>query len=38
MIRQRFILAVKKYGLNRSAREGMDYSQFRGGDPQLVLF
>ncbi len=36
MIEQRFRLAVKKYNLNQP-RAGVDFSQFRGGDPQLSL-
>ncbi len=44
LIRQRFQLAVRKYGLDGSRRgmddapRKLDYSQFRGGNPQLDLF
>lgn len=37
MIHQRYTLAVKRYGLNQP-RAGADFSQFRGGDPQMTLF
>jgi DNA repair photolyase len=37
MIAQRFKLAVKRYGLDNPRTE-LDFSQFRGGDPQLSLF
>ncbi|MEI9902853.1 MAG: hypothetical protein WDN06_01885 [Asticcacaulis sp.] len=37
MIRQRFTLAVKRYGLDTPRRES-DFSRFRGGDPQMELF
>ena len=41
MLKKRFALTVRKLGFNqygREARRGLDYSQFRGGDPQLSLF
>ncbi len=37
MIRQRFILAIKRYGLDKP-RPVLDFSQFRGGNPQMSLF
>lgn len=37
LIRQRFDIMVRKLGLDKPVRSG-DYSQFRGGDPQLSLF
>lgn len=37
LIRRRFEVAVRKYGLNAPRRE-VDLSAFRGGDPQLKLF
>ena len=44
LLKQRFQLAAKKYGLDGSrrgmddTRRKLDYSQFRGGDPQMSLF
>jgi DNA repair photolyase len=41
MLKKRFELVVRRLGFNqygREARTGLDYSQFRGGDPQLSLF
>jgi len=37
LMRQRFRLAVRRYGLE-NPRTSLDCSQFRGGDPQLNLF
>ncbi|MDV6331739.1 PA0069 family radical SAM protein [Asticcacaulis sp. 201] len=37
MIHKRFSLAVKRYGLDKPSRP-MDFSRFRGGDPQMTLF
>jgi len=38
LLKQRFEVAVRKLGLNGVPRRSLDYSQFRGGDPQLSLF
>ena len=44
LIQQRFQLAVRKYRLDGASRgmddrrRKLDYSQFRGGDPQMSLF
>ena len=37
LLRQRFMLAVKRSGLNRP-RPRFDFGNFRGGDRQLSLF
>jgi len=41
LLKKRFELTARKLGFNaygREARRALDYSQFRGGDPQLSLF
>lgn len=41
LLKKRFEVTIRKLELNqygRDARQGLDYSQFRGGDKQLSLF